>query len=306
VNPRLLSPNGAEYPSRLRELPEPPDPLYVVGEIPRGVCVAVVGTRHPTPEAREFTKVFAYDLATEGIVVVSGGADGIDTAAHEGALAANASTLVVAPAAFGSPYPEKNRALFERIVRCGGGYITSYPPGTIAMRHQFFARNAQLAALSDLLVIVESGLQGGARNAAKAARSLSRPVYAVPGSPWTAESLGCLEEIRLGASWVTSAKDVLVALGLSRLPWGPAVGPAPPFLNPESSARPIPHLPQSCSGDPDQIALLECLVSGPKTPDELCSLMRVSAGRLQALLLTLTLERIVVCDPAGQIRLGRH
>jgi DNA processing protein len=174
------------------------------------------------------------------------------------------------------------------------------------MRHHFFQRNAQLAALADALVVVESALRGGARNAAKAARLLSRPVYAVPGGPWNPKSHGCLEEIRLGAAWVTSAKDLLVALGLSAPPSEPSGDRPPESSLPESSERPTTHLPQSCSGDPERDTVLGCLALGPKTPDELCSLMGLSAGRLQALLLTLTLERIVVCDPAGQIRLTRH
>jgi DNA processing protein len=272
----------------------------LTGELPTEFAVAVVGTRHPTPDARHFARVFARELAKRHVAVLSGGAAGIDTAAHEGALDAQGKTMVVAPAAFDRPFPDWNARLFARIVDSGGAYLTPFPPGTAATRAQFFARNALLAALCDVLVIVESGHRGGARNAAKAARTLARPVFVVPGSPWNPKAAGCLDEIRLGASIATSARDLLVSLG--RISAEPAEQPMDDDDDPQLALG----LPQSCSGDPERETILSGLRNGHKNLDELCALSGLPPGRLQGLILTLTLEGIVVSEPSGRIRLGRH
>ena len=290
----------AEFPPRLRDLVDAPEVLYVLGELTQGPAVAVVGTRHPTDEALTFARHLAHDLARAGVAIISGGAIGIDTAAHEGALAARGVTVVMAPASFDRPYPEKNAPLFERIVREGGAYVTAYAPGTAAMQHHFFARNTLLAALSDVLVVVESKLRGGARNAAKTARALARPVCAVPGGPWNVAAQGCLAEIQMGARLVTSARDVLEAVAILE---PPSAGPEPNPSAPESEPLPMSRIPQSCSGDPDRDTLLSALARGELCPEELCSLTGLSPGRLQALLLTLTLEGIVVSGPSGQFKL---
>jgi DNA processing protein len=265
--------------------------------------IAIVGTRHPTTEGFEFARELARQLAVRDVAVISGGALGIDTAAHLGALDVEGVTVVVAPAAFDRPYPEVNAPLFRRIVDSGGAYATSYPPGTPALPGNFFVRNAHLAALSHAVVVVESGLRGGARNATKAARALSRPVFVVPGHPWNSKALGCIAEIRLGASLLISWRDVLAELGVSSDP----AADGPDGL--EGDLLPVAQtskIPQSCSGDPDRDALVTALAKGPRNADELCSLTGVSAGRIQALILTLTLEGIVVSDPSGLIHRRTH
>lgn len=296
--PRILAPD--EFPRRLRELAAPPERLYLIGELPSSRAVAIVGTRHPTDGGRRFARDLAASLAREGVAIVSGGALGIDTAAHEGALDAGGVTVVVAPAAFDTPYPSENASLFERVVREGGAYVTAYAPGTKAQQHHFFSRNAQLAALADALVVVESGLRGGARNAAKWARELSRPVCAVPGSPWEPRGQGCLAELALGAVLVTTARAVLDAAGY------PAGASALLPFEPPGRSAPSPRLPQSCSADPERNAVILALAERPLTGDELCSLTGLSPGRLQAWLLTLTLEGIVVSCPSGRIQLRTY
>jgi DNA processing protein len=301
LKPRVLT--GSEYPPRLRDLGLLPTPLYLHGELPGGFAVAIVGTRHPTSGTLKFAHDLARDLASANVAVLSGGAEGIDSAAHEGALAGGGSTLVVAPAAFDHPYPEKNRSLFERIVENGGGYVTSFAPGTPATRAQFFERNAYLAALSDALVVVQTRVRGGARNAAKAARRLSRPVFAVPLSPWEHLAAGFVVEHRLGARPVASARDLLRLLGR---PEAALLGP--PTEDDEELEGPqlALEIPQSCSGDPERDAILAAVRQGPKNLDELCALSGLPPSRLQGLILTLTLEGIVVSDPSGRIRFGTH
>lgn len=203
---------GSTLPARLSDLPVPPERLVVRGELPRGPSVAVVGTRHPTPEGMAFARQLAADLAQAGVAVLSGGAEGIDTEAHRGALSVGGVTAVIAPAGYLRPFPEKNASLFSEITASGGAYASLVGDDVTATQAAFFARNACMAALSWALVVVQSGFRGGARNAAAHARKLGRPVFIVPSSPWIARGQGCIEELRLGGRICAGAKDVLQAL----------------------------------------------------------------------------------------------
>src|SRR5690606_228303 len=133
-----------------------------------------------------------------GVVVVSGGALGIDTAAHRGALRTGMGTLVVAPASYCCAYPEQNRQLFAAIVEAGGGYLTSHGPGTPARRHAFFARNGLLISLCITVVLVQAPFRSGARHAFVWARRLKRPLWDVPHAPWCGRSTACVADMRLG------------------------------------------------------------------------------------------------------------
>jgi DNA processing protein len=290
---RELTPESPDYPRSFRDLPDPPARIHVTGELPRGPSVAVVGTRSPTVEAEAFAFDLGRGLAEAGVAVVSGGARGIDTAAHRGAIAGRGVTVVVAPSSLDCPYPGENAPLFREVVEAGGAFLTAYPPGTTALLHHFFERNTLLAALVPALVVVETRHRGGARNAAKAARTLGRRVLAVPGAPWDANSAGCLLEIRNGAAMAVSLGDVLGAIGLSARP------------RPQSLASGGASLPgaRGSSGDPERDAVLAALEKGPLELDAICRVTGLGVARLQALLLTLTLERIVVSGPSGHISL---
>jgi DNA processing protein len=288
---------GASYPSRLRDLEKPPSTVYVHGELPRGPAVAIVGTRRPTAEGAAFARGLAKDLATLGVAVFSGGALGIDTAAHLGALDAQGATVVVAPSSFDRPYPETNAALFRRIVEEGGAFLTAYPSGTKPARHRFFERNAALAALVDVLIMVESAVRGGARNAVKAARVLGRRALVTPGAPWHPKSGGCIAELRAGAGVAASLNDVLLALGLPL----PQAEDAEEPLSDRQLSFDVPDF----MGDPGRTCVLEFLKKGPANPDEICRQTGIPAARVQVLLLTLTLELIVVSDPSGRVYLAK-
>ncbi len=186
---------GSALPRQLADLETPPDRLFLRGELPRGPAVAIVGTRHPTDEYACFARELACELAEAGVAVLSGGAEGIDTEAHRGALAAGGVTVVVAPAGFERPYPEKNAELFRQIVATGGAYLSLPEPNCPAPRGIFFARNACLVALAHLVVVVESPIRSGARNAAAHARRLGRPLFVVPAPPWHGNGRGCLAEL---------------------------------------------------------------------------------------------------------------
>jgi DNA processing protein len=287
----------------------PPEAVFVVGELPRGPAVAIVGTRTPTAEGAQFARTLAHDLARQGVAVISGGAEGIDTAAHRGALDANGATVIVAPSGFDCPYPDTNKELFAEIVARGGAHLTEYDAGITARRHQFFARNSLLAALGEALVVVETRVRGGARNAAKAARELGRPVLVVPGAPWTATGAGAILLLKAGARIASAAHDVLTAIALRPLATDDGQPPPPGAEGTPSGdqalGRPAgrgDQMPLQLP-DPERTAVVSLLSVGPLWPDEICRNAGVPAHRLQALLLTLTLESVVVSEPSGRISL---
>jgi DNA processing protein len=291
--PRILS--GSAIPHRLTDLPEPPAELYLHGELPRGPAVAVVGTRFPTKRGVDFAESLAYDLTKAGVSVFSGGAEGIDTAAHIGALRAGGKTVVVAPAGFERPFPDQNVALFQRIVREGGAYLSVASDDTPATRGIFFLRNSCLVALVHVVVVVEAGFISGALNAAKWARVLARPLLVVPHSPWIPEGRGCLLEIQRGAGLCLGPHEVLERLDRMLLRPLPLDG------------RPVqPNLPFADT-QPGPLADLErvrsAIAAGATHSDQVAELTGLSLAVVQRQILTLTLDGVLAPDPSGRLLL---
>jgi DNA processing protein len=286
--PRVLE--GEWLPPRLADLEEPPARLYLHGELPRGPAVAIVGTRECSPEGIAFTRGFAAELAAAGVAVLSGGAEGIDTAAHEGALDVGGVTVVVAPAGLSKPFPSANTALFRRIVDSGGAYLSLVEDEVPATRSVFFARNACLMAMAHAVVMTETPVAGGTSNASKWARELGRPLFVVPHSPWHVPGRGCVEQMRLGARPLHRAKDILKLLeatGLRGLPPKPVQGELP---------LPIPGM------DP----VLEALRAGACHADEICDRTGLSLPVVQQRILTLALSGVLVPGPWGSLKLVTH
>jgi DNA processing protein len=291
-NPTLLE--GATLPPCLRDLPEPPTRAFVHGELPRGPAVAVVGTRHPTQASRDYAAELASSLCQQGVAVVSGGAEGIDTAAHEGALAGGGPTVVVAPSSFDWPFPKENAGLFRKVVASGGAYISKFerdvPPATGA----FFERNSWLVALSALVVVVEQPLRSGAANAAKWARRLGRPVLVVLHPPWNEKGTGCIEQLRLGARPLGSVKDVLTCLKeLNQHPLG-AVGS--PTRDPSSWRRRLPP-----DVTPLEQRIYAAVLDGADSADRVLSVTKDSAAEVNQGVLLLLLKGLLEQDGAGTL-----
>jgi DNA processing protein len=200
---------GAGLPPRLLDLPSPPATLFVRGELPRGASVSIVGTRYPSPAGRRYARTLARELAQEGVAVLSGGALGIDAAAHRGALDAGGITVVVAPSGWERPSPKEHRLLFRRAVQTGGAHVSLVPATAPAIPANYFARNAVLAALAHVVVVVEAPFRSGARNTARTARELGRPLFVCAAPPWHDAGHGCTLEVRLGARPLLSTKDIL-------------------------------------------------------------------------------------------------
>jgi DNA processing protein len=207
----------ARYPRRLRELGAPPAVLHVVGGIDRLVNlveeepVAVVGARRGSPYGLEVARSLGLRLSSAGVTVISGMALGVDSAAHTGALSAPAGTVAVLCAGPERPYPAAKRALYRRI-QATGTVVSELPPETPVWRWMFPARNRIVAALSAMVVVVEAGERSGALLTARLARSLGRPVGAVPGRVSSPQAAGPNALLAAGAYVVRGAQDVLDVL----------------------------------------------------------------------------------------------
>ena len=202
------------YPIRLRALPRPPSVLYVAGGLDRALgllaneSVAIVGARRASGYGLEVARSLARGLGAAGVTVVSGMALGIDSAAHAGALATDGSTVAVLPGGADRPCPPSRRALYGRIISTGA-VVSELPPGTPAGRWGAPARNRIIAALATMAVVVEAAPGSGALLTAAHARSLGRPLGAIPGRVNSALSAGPNELLRSGASLIRGPHDVL-------------------------------------------------------------------------------------------------
>lgn len=202
------------YPALLGEIANPPKKFFYLGQLPQGLCVAIVGSRRATDYGKAVTHRLAGDLASCGITIVSGLALGIDTVAHQAALEAGGKTVAVLANGLDNIYPSSNRGLAKRILARSGGIISEYPSGTPPLKHHFPARNRIITGLSLAVVITEAAAHSGALITAGFALEQNRLVMAVPGSVLAKSSEGANNLLKAGAMAVTEARDVLAALDL--------------------------------------------------------------------------------------------
>ena len=228
---RFLLPTDPGWPLAAAS-PDPPCAwLFVAGPLPPSpaAAVAVVGGRRASPLRLAAARSLGTGLAGVGRCVVSGGAAGVDAAAHAGALDAGGRTVAVLGCGLDVPYPRVNTELFRRILAEGGTLLGEHPPGTPPRPANFIPRNRLIAALAAAVVVVEAGARSGSLATARAggARGPGR-VLAVPGAPWDPGARGCNDLIREGATLVRGLDDVLDELGvgaagtageLARRPW---------------------------------------------------------------------------------------
>jgi DNA processing protein len=204
------------YPSYLLKITSVPKQLYTIGEPLEAYlpAVSIVGSRKITRYGEEVTYKLAYDLAKQGITIVSGLALGVDGVAHKGALDAGGRTVAVLAGGLDEITPASHRNLAIEILRKHGTIISEYEPGTPSFKQNFIARNRIVSALSDMVIITESAEAGGSLKTASFALEQGKLVGAVPGNITSSQSIGTNNLIRSGAVPITSAKDVLDALGL--------------------------------------------------------------------------------------------
>ncbi len=243
---RVIDRGKAGYPERLEKLREPPERLWVCGDMPSGPAIAIVGSRKTDPAAVRFTRKIARELCEAGVLIISGGAAGIDTAAHDGALEAGAPTVAVLGSGFEQAYPKSNQGLFRRICE-RGAVLSELHPKQPPTRWTFPKRNRIVAALCHVVLVVQAGRRSGALITANFAASLGVPVAAAPGPAAEPSYAGSNDLLRKGAHLVECAGDALsvmsappeaIQLGLPGLSPVASPAPEPPPLDlPENETR---------------------------------------------------------------------
>lgn len=207
---QIVALGDAEYPAALKQIYDPPVVLYVRGEA--GVLsragIAVVGTRHPTPYGIGMAERLACDLANRGLVIFSGMARGVDTAAHRGALNAKGKTAAVFGTGVDVPYPRENRRLAEQMLASGGAVVSEFAMGTFAAPQNFPIRNRIISGLALGVLVVEAGEYSGTRITARCALEQNRDLFAVPGNVTNKNSWGPNTLIKQGAKLTATWEDV--------------------------------------------------------------------------------------------------
>lgn len=285
----LLAWTDSDYPPLLREIPDPPVALYVVGE-PAWLTrpqIAVVGARNPTPSGRDNARAFAQALSRAGLTITSGLALGIDAAAHLGALACGGSTVAVCGTGLDRVYPAAHRHLAHTIAE-RGALVSEFPLGTPPRAQNFPVRNRLISGLSLGVLVVEAAAQSGSLITARCALEQGREVFAIPGSIHSPLARGCHALIRQGAKLVETVEDVLEELGaiarhvVHSAPASPAAPAPPPGLAPELQG------------------LLEHMGYDPVGVDVLVARSGLTADAVSSMLLQLELLGCVAACPGGR------
>lgn len=271
------------YPRMLLQCADPPPMLFVAGNpgLLSHEAIAIVGSRNATPQGRENSRSFATALARGGLTVVSGLALGIDTAAHQGAIAEPGSTVAVLGSGADIVYPRANAGLAAQIA-AHGALVSEFPLGTQPVASNFPRRNRIISGLCRGCLVVEAALASGSLITARIASEQGRDVFAIPGSIHSPFARGCHSLIKQGAKLVETADDVLLELGIQ------CAASKPHILNTQSP-------------------LLQYIGYDPCDADALQRRSGLTAGEVSAMLMTLELEGRVGCLPGGLYqRLGRE
>jgi DNA processing protein len=286
----LLRFTDADFPPQLAQIPQPPAALFIAGDpaLLLRAQIAVVGARNASAQglanAREFARVFA----RAGLVVTSGMADGIDGAAHAGALDADAATIGVIGTGADLFYPRKHCELAARIT-AHGAIVSEYPLGTPARAEHFPQRNRLIAGLSLGTLVIEAGLQSGSLITARLAGEMGREVFALPGSIHNPLARGCHRLIRDGARLTETAQEVIEAL----VPAARALGADLRARLETEPARSTANPRMDRGRDPDYDRLLAALGETPLALDELAARTGLKPAELSSMLLLLELEGVI-------------
>jgi DNA processing protein len=259
----VLTKSSSHYPTRLQGDPEAPAVLFCLGDpaaLNQPATVALVGTRSPTRYGIGVAAQLGAELASSGVGVVSGLALGIDGAAHEGALASGAAPIAVVAGGLADPYPRRHQRLWARVA-AQGVIVSESPVGVRTEKWRFPVRNRLLAALSDVVVVVESRLGGGSRHTVEAAADRGITVGAVPGSIRSPASAGTNALLSEGCFPVRELSDIVTALSLQGVYLATTPVPSAAPDGPDGRGRPD-------LSDADQ-AVLDVLSQDPASLDQL-------------------------------------
>ncbi len=281
---RVVSYEDGEYPAALRHTVMPPLALYVRGRLPDCRCsIGIVGSRKATPYGLKVSGLFGRELAEAGVTIISGGARGVDTAAHEGALAAGGKTVAVLGCGPDVAYPAVNRNLFQRIAE-EGALVSEYPPGSKPLAFHFPERNRIISGMARGVFLVEGARKSGALITAEFAMDEGREVFCLPGSIFFPHSEGPHSLIKSGAKLADSPRDILEELF--------------PSLQGNENSRLFPPGPvqKAVPRTEEETVLLDRLTKGPQSLEQLAEGCGWDPARLSTVLLRLQLEGAVEQD----------
>lgn len=275
---RRITHSSAEWPRALQDLAKPPDQLFVAGVLPALTqAVALVGTRYADEDALRFTRQLAGELAQAGVVVISGGAAGVDAEAHRGALEAGGQTIAVLATGLTDAYPRSHAGLFAEIAR-HGALLCEYDSDVAKGGWVFLERNRLIAALAPTTVVVQAPYKSGALSTAHWARSLGRRILAVPAAPWDEHGRGGLALLRTGARICTSAADIL---NVASCGTGEALG------RPRKRTKKNNHIDTLSASSRTVWSRVR---RGVRHPDEISAALDMPAAEVQEALLDLVLR----------------
>lgn len=288
---RLVTPLDGEYPAQLKEIHDPPLALNVCGRLESRDkhAIAVVGTRHPTHYGAEIAGRMGFELAKAGFVVVSGLAQGIDTAAHKGALKAKGRTIAVIGSGIDVIYPPANKDLAKEIGETGA-LISEFPFGRQPDKTTFPIRNRIVSGLSMGALVVEASQKSGAMITANQALEQGRSVFAVPGRIDSPASVGTNSLIKNGARLVSSVEDIFKEYEFL-IPPARGAGAASPLPRPKLSA--------------EEEAIVACLEGGGVDVDCLIRGSGLRPSAVNSLLIGLEMKRVVKLLPGRMVELVR-
>ena len=305
---RLLGWGDRHYPEPLRHIPDAPAVLYVRGNPSLLACpqIAIVGSRNATRAGLDHARQFAGALTERGYAVTSGLAQGIDGAAHAGALAAGGDTVAVVGTGADVIYPSAHRALTGQIIQ-KGVLVSEYPPGTGPKAGHFPRRNRIISGLSRGILVVEAGLRSGSLITARLALEQGREVFAIPGSIHNPLARGCHELIRQGARLVETVDDIEEELSAWWNRPEESVPPEPATKSPRTPQSALFAMAPDPAPVPDhldgrEIAVLDALGYDPRSTDQICDATGLPADQLMQSLLMLEMEGLVESAPGGYLR----
>jgi len=291
-NIQILTQDNPDYPAALRDMYDAPVVLYVWGNLmERDIhAIGIVGSRKLTHYGREAARKFSFQLASAGLTVISGLARGIDTAAHEGAIAAKGRTIGVLGSGLMQIYPPENLALAEKIASGHGAIVSEFSLQTTPDKKTFPQRNRIVAHWSRALLVVECPSRSGSLITANMANEAGRTIYAVPGPIDRPTSGGCHDLIRDGATLVTDGSHILD--DFSNLPLTIASS-----AEPESS--PVENYPNLTD---EENLILKALSGTDSSVDELVRATDLPASKVSVTLMKLELRQIVVALPGQRFQ----
>ena len=273
---RLVTVQDSAYPANLRPLPDAPPVLFVRGElIPEDkFSMAIVGSRRATSYGLGLARQFARELARHGLSIVSGGARGVDTEAHRGALEGGGRTIAFLGCGVDIAYPSSNKDLYREIADGGGAVVSEFSMGTRPEPWHFPARNRLISGTSLGVLVIESPADSGSLITAREAGDQGRDVFAIPGPIGMGHNSGCHKLIQDGAKLVECVDDILSELGVLSMASPDAASPV----------KAIPHLP------PEQRRILDMLTLHPRQTEGMIHESGLTAPQVAGILTLLEMR----------------